>query len=54
MIDCVFSLNGMVGVGYFVVGVELEMEVLVLNGGSFYDYYCICDGCWFLVGSLEL
>lgn len=53
MTDCVFSLNAMAGAGYLACGVEPARESQMLNGGSFYDYYCCRDGRWFSVGSLE-
>jgi crotonobetainyl-CoA:carnitine CoA-transferase CaiB-like acyl-CoA transferase len=53
MTDCVFSLNAMAGAGYLACGVEPARESQMLNGGSFYDYYCSRDGRWFSVGSLE-
>jgi len=53
MSDCAFSLHAMAGAGYLACGVEPQMEALLLNGGSFYDYYRTRDGRWFSVGSLE-
>jgi crotonobetainyl-CoA:carnitine CoA-transferase CaiB-like acyl-CoA transferase len=53
MTDCVFSLNAMAGAGYLACGEEPKRETQVLNGGSFYDYYCSRDGRWLSVGSLE-
>ena len=53
MTDCAFSLHAMAGAGFLAGGVEPEMESQVLNGGSFYDYYCTRDGRWLSVGSLE-
>ncbi|UNM17683.1 CoA transferase [Pseudomonas sp. ArH3a] len=53
MTDCSFSLNAMAGAGYLACGVEPGWETHVLNGGSFYDYYCSRDGRWMSVGSLE-
>lgn len=51
--DVAFSLNAMSGPGYLVGGVEPEAESLLLNGGSFYDYYETNDNRYFSVGSLE-
>jgi alpha-methylacyl-CoA racemase len=51
--DAVFSLNAMYGTGYLVDGVEPEAESLMLNGGSFYDYYETLDYRYLSVGSLE-
>ncbi|MEN1967862.1 CaiB/BaiF CoA-transferase family protein [Lentibacillus sp. N15] len=51
--DTVFSLNAMYGSGYLVGGEEPEAESLLLNGGSFYDYYETKDQRYFSVGSLE-
>jgi alpha-methylacyl-CoA racemase len=51
--DAVFSLNAMYGTGYLVDGVEPEAESLMLNGGSFYDYYETLDSRYLSVGSLE-
>ncbi|MCZ2257711.1 CaiB/BaiF CoA transferase family protein [Sporosarcina sp. G11-34] len=51
--DVSFSLNAMYGSGYLVGGVEPEAESLLLNGGSFYDYYETKDHRYFSVGSLE-
>lgn len=53
MTDCAFSLNAMAGAAYLACGVEPGREDLVLNGGSFYDYYRSRDGRWLSVGSLE-
>ncbi|MHC8345477.1 CaiB/BaiF CoA transferase family protein [Pseudomonas sp. RT6P73] len=53
MTDCAFSLNAMAGAGYLACGVEPGTEDQMLNGGSFYDYYCSRDGRWLSVGSLE-
>lgn len=51
--DAVFSLNAMYGSGYLVGGAEPEAESMLLNGGSFYDYYETSDYRYFSVGSLE-
>ncbi|NHC41997.1 CoA transferase [Bacillus sp. MM2020_1] len=51
--DAVFSLNAMYGSGYLVDGVEPAAESLMLNGGTFYDYYETLDHRYLSVGSLE-
>lgn len=51
--DAVFSLNAMYGPGYLVGGVEPEAEEMLLNGGTFYDYYETKDQRYLSVGSLE-
>ncbi|MGN7398009.1 CaiB/BaiF CoA transferase family protein [Peribacillus frigoritolerans] len=51
--DSAFALNALYGSGYLVGGVEPEAESLLLNGGSFYDYYETKDHRYFSVGSLE-
>lgn len=51
--DAVFSLNAMYGSGFLVDGVEPEAESLMLNGGTFYDYYETLDHRFLSVGSLE-
>lgn len=51
--DAVFALNALFGSGYLVGGLEPEAESLLLNGGSFYDYYETKDQRYFSVGSLE-
>jgi alpha-methylacyl-CoA racemase len=53
MTDAAFSLNALAGPGYLVGGVEPEPERMLLNGGTFYDYYRTKDGRYFSVGSLE-
>ncbi|SES42366.1 CaiB/BaiF CoA-transferase family protein [Psychrobacillus sp. OK032] len=51
--DVSFSLNAMYGPGYLVGKEEPESESLLLNGGSFYDYYETKDNRYLSVGSLE-
>lgn len=51
--DAVFSMNAMYGSACLVGGVEPEAESLLLNGGSYYDYYETKDQRFFSVGSLE-
>jgi alpha-methylacyl-CoA racemase len=53
MTDASFALNAMFGPDYLVNGVEPKPEELLLNGGTFYDYYETKDGRYFSVGSLE-
>ncbi len=53
MTDASFALNAMFGLDYLVNGVEPKPEELLLNGGTFYDYYETKDGRYFSVGSLE-
>lgn len=53
MTDTIFSLNAMYGSGYLAGGEEPEAESLLLNGGSFYDYYETLDHRFLSVGSLE-
>lgn len=53
MTDAAFSLNAMFGPAYLAEGTEPKAEQLLLNGGSFYDYYETKDGRYFSVGSLE-
>lgn len=51
--DVSFSLNAMYGPGYLVGKEEPEPESLLLNGGSFYDYYETKDKRYLSIGSLE-
>lgn len=53
MTDCSFSLNALSAPLNLQKGLELKPEELLLNGGSFYDYYQTKDGRYFSVGSLE-
>lgn len=53
MTDAAFSLNAMYGPGYLTTKIEPKPEELLLNGGSFYDYYETKDGRFYSVGSLE-
>ncbi|WP_371812369.1 CaiB/BaiF CoA transferase family protein [Sporosarcina sp. Marseille-Q4063] len=53
MTDASFAMNAMFGPDYLVNGVEPKPEELLLNGGTFYDYYETKDGRYFSVGSLE-
>ncbi|MER2262409.1 MAG: CaiB/BaiF CoA-transferase family protein [Psychrobacillus sp.] len=51
--DVAFSLNAMYGPNLLVGGQEPREEEMLLNGGTFYDYYETKDGRYFSVGSLE-
>ncbi|MFD3449628.1 CaiB/BaiF CoA transferase family protein [Microbacteriaceae bacterium 4G12] len=53
MTDTTFALNALFGPGYLTSEIEPEPEKMVLNGGTFYDYYETKDGRYFSVGSLE-
>lgn len=53
MTDIVFSLNALYGSGYLAADIKPEAESLLLNGGTFYDYYQTKDSRYFSVGSLE-
>ena len=53
MTDAAFALNAMAGADSLAGGVEARAGALMLNGGSFYDYYQTSDGRYFSVGSLE-
>ncbi|KWW12617.1 carnitine dehydratase [Peribacillus simplex] len=53
MTDCSFALNAISAPLHFQRGLELEPEELMLNGGSFYDFYQTKDGRYFSIGSLE-
>ncbi|NME06722.1 CaiB/BaiF CoA-transferase family protein [Psychrobacillus sp. BL-248-WT-3] len=51
--DVAFSLNAMYGPNFLVGGENPKEEEMLLNGGTFYDYYETKDGRYFSVGSLE-
>ena len=51
--DVSFSLNAMYGPGYLVGNEEPTEESLLLNGGTFYDYYETSDHRYISVGSIE-
>ncbi len=53
MTDAAFALNGMAGACALAGKVEPQADKMLLNGGSFYDYYRTRDGRYFSVGSLE-
>lgn len=53
MTDAAFSMNALSGPSLLVGEQEPAAESMILNGGSFYDYYQTRDGRYFSVGSLE-
>ena len=53
MTDAAFALNGMAGACALAGKVDPQADEMLLNGGSFYDYYPTRDGRYFSVGSLE-
>ncbi|MFS1524992.1 CaiB/BaiF CoA transferase family protein [Microbulbifer sp. 2304DJ12-6] len=53
MTDCAFSLNTLCGASALTVGRSPQMEMELLNGGSYYDYYRTADDRYLAVGSLE-
>ncbi|MGE6378526.1 CaiB/BaiF CoA transferase family protein [Peribacillus muralis] len=53
MTDCSFALNAISAPLHLQRGLELEPEEMMLNGGSFYDFYETKDGRYFSIGSLE-
>ena len=53
MTDCALTLNALYAPEYLAQGKPLNREELMLNGGTFYDYYETLDGRHFSVGSLE-
>lgn len=53
MTDASFALNALAGSRFLSGGLEPEPEKMLLNGGSFYDYYLTKDGRYLAVGSLE-
>lgn len=53
MTDGSFALNALFGPDYLANGKEPRAEALLLNGGTFYDYYETKDGRYFSVGSIE-
>ena len=53
MTDAAFALNALSGSGYLACGIKPEAEKMMLNGGTFYDYYQTKDQRYFSVGSLE-
>ncbi len=53
MTDAAFSLNVLFGCNYLAANEEPHSGEMLLNGGSFYDYYETSDGRYMSVGSLE-
>ncbi|MFJ8247639.1 CaiB/BaiF CoA transferase family protein [Peribacillus asahii] len=53
MTDCSFTLNALSAPMYLNDGIDLEPEDMLLNGGTFYDFYETKDGRYVSVGSLE-
>nr|WP_199484490.1 CaiB/BaiF CoA-transferase family protein [Peribacillus glennii] len=54
MTDSCFTMNAMLGSGFVATGkYQPERENMLLNGGSFYDFYETSDGRHLSVGSLE-
>lgn len=53
MTDCSFTLNALSAPTYLNDGIDLEPEDMLLNGGTFYDFYETKDGRYVSVGSLE-
>ncbi|WP_444920290.1 CaiB/BaiF CoA transferase family protein [Microbulbifer sp. CnH-101-G] len=53
MTDCAYALNAICGANALANGQDPEMEMELLNGGSYYDYYCTADDRYLSVGSLE-
>ncbi|WP_347230921.1 CaiB/BaiF CoA transferase family protein [Mesobacillus subterraneus] len=51
--DNLYAFNALYGSGYLAGGENPGAESLMLNGGTFYDYYETKDGRYFSVGSLE-
>lgn len=51
--DNMYAFNAMYGSAYLAGGEEPSAEELMLNGGTYYDYYETKDGRYFSVGSLE-
>ncbi|MDQ1005329.1 alpha-methylacyl-CoA racemase [Neobacillus niacini] len=53
MMDNIYAYNALSGSGYLAGGEDPEAESLLLNGGTFYDYYETKDGRYFSVGGVE-
>ncbi|MCO1333418.1 CoA transferase [Microbulbifer sp. OS29] len=53
MTDCSFALNAISGANALALNSSPELESELLNGGSYYDYYCTSDNRYLAVGSLE-
>jgi len=54
MTDCAFALNAIYGSQTLMTGEDVSPETMLLNGGTFYDYYETKDGRYFSIGSIEL
>ena len=53
MTDGMIAFNAMFGAGFLVDGKDPELEEMLLNGGSLYDYYKTKDGKYISFGGLE-
>ena len=53
MTDGMIAFNAMYGAGALVDGKDPELEGILLNGGSLYDYYKTKDGRYISFGGLE-
>lgn len=53
MTDCTFALNAINGANALAENCDPQLEMELLNGGSFYDYYRTADNRYLAVGSLE-
>jgi len=53
MTDCAFALNAISGANALAENCDPKLEMELLNGGSFYDYYRTADNRYLAVGSLE-
>ncbi|WP_299581340.1 CaiB/BaiF CoA-transferase family protein [uncultured Microbulbifer sp.] len=53
MTDCAFALNAISGANALAGSCDPQLEMELLNGGSFYDYYRTADNRYLAVGSLE-
>ncbi|RFU66879.1 CaiB/BaiF CoA-transferase family protein [Bacillus sp. V59.32b] len=54
MTDSCFAMNTMLGAGFVATDeAHPERESMLLNGGTYYDFYQTSDGRYFSVGSLE-
>ncbi|WHI51583.1 CaiB/BaiF CoA-transferase family protein [Microbulbifer sp. MLAF003] len=53
MTDCAFALNAISGANALTESCDPKLEMELLNGGSFYDYYQTADDRHLAVGSLE-
>lgn len=53
MTDAAFAMNHLAAAACLGAGQEPEREAMLLNGGTFYDYYRTRDGGYLSVGSLE-